>query len=212
MSKDLIKIDKNEEGFEIESFNHSSFGNQTTVAVASEVTQNVDNSTTLFQITEAQTNINALKELINRTNELFEEDEEYRDFIHELNSLLEQRSGREIIGTEQKLLNGNRQDLIEDSWFYESKFARKLAKGELSRTSQAIFLHCLSTINEEFITNIRPLIEQDADKLIVNQVIERNIIDNLYGQVSSADSSITKQVIRGMLYFLTGKCHIKWDK
>lgn len=117
-----------------------------------------------------------------------------------------------LLVQKKKLLNGNRQDLLEDSWFYESKFARKLAKGELSRTSQAIFLHCLSTINEEFVTNIRPLILQDIDKLIVNQVIERNIIDNLYGQVCSADSSITKQVIRGMLYFLTGKCHIKWEK
>lgn len=196
----------------VDAFNHSNFGDNTTIGIGEGITQNIDNSTTLFQTIEAQTNINALKELINRTNELFEEDEEYRDFIHELNSLLEQRSGREIIGTEQKLLNGDRQDLIEDSWFYESKFARKLAKGELSRTSQAIFLHCLSTINEEFLTSIRPLIEQDADKLIVNQVIEKNIIDNLYGQVSSADSSITKQVIRGMLYFLTGKCHIKWEK
>lgn len=212
MSNDLIKVDNKDNNFEIESFNHSQFGDRTTVAVATEVQQNVDNSTNLFQITEAQTNINALKELISRTNELLDEDEEYRDFIHELNSLLEHRTGREIIGTEQKLLNGDRQDLIEDSWFYESKFARKLAKGELSRTSQAIFLHCLSTINEEFLSNIRPLIEKNTDNLIVNQVIERNIIDNLYGQVSSADSSITKQVIRGMLYFLTGKCHIKWEK
>jgi hypothetical protein len=209
MSNDLVNSNKNPE---VNAFNNGNFGNNTTIAIGEEITQNIDNRTTLFQITEAQTNINALKELINRTNELLVEDEEYRDFIHELNSLLEQRSGREIIGTEKKLLNGNRQDLLEDSWFYESKFARKLAKGELSRTSQAIFLHCLSTINEEFVTNIRPLILQDIDKLIVNQVIERNIIDNLYGQVCSADSSITKQVIRGMLYFLTGKCHIKWEK
>jgi hypothetical protein len=209
MSNDLVNSNKNPE---VNAFNNGNFGNNTTIAIGEEITQNIDNRTTLFQITEAQTNINALKELINRTNELLVEDEEYRDFIHELNSLLEQRSGREIIGTERKLLNGNRQDLLEDSWFYESKFARKLAKGELSRTSQAIFLHCLSTINEEFVTNIRPLILQDIDKLIVNQVIERNIIDNLYGQVCSADSSITKQVIRGMLYFLTGKCHIKWEK
>jgi hypothetical protein len=209
MSNDLVNSNKNPE---VNAFNNGNFGNNTTIAIGEEITQNIDNRTTLFQITEAQTNINALKELINRTNKLLVEDEEYRDFIHELNSLLEQRSGREIIGTERKLLNGNRQDLLEDSWFYESKFARKLAKGELSRTSQAIFLHCLSTINEEFVTNIRPLILQDIDKLIVNQVIERNIIDNLYGQVCSADSSITKQVIRGMLYFLTGKCHIKWEK
>lgn len=213
MSNDLININENSKAnSEMNAFNNSQFRDNTTIAIANEVTQNIDNSTTLLQITEAQTNINALKELITRTNELLDEDEEYRDFIHELNSLLEQRTGREIIGTEQKLLNGERQDLIEDSWFYESKFARKLARGELSRTSQVIFLHCLSTINEEFLSNIRPLIEKNSDRLIVNQVIDKNIINNLYGQVSSADSSITKQVIRGMLYFLTGKCHIKWEK
>lgn len=215
MSNDLIKIDTNNQSIDIDfdtgTFNNSHFGNRATVAIGPNITQQVDNSINLFQITEAQTNINALRELINRTNDLLDEDEEYRDFIFELNSLLEHRKGREIIGTEQKLLNGNREDLLEDAWFYESKFARKLAKGELSRTSQAIFLHCLSTINEVFLSSIRPLIKQNADKLVINQIIENNIIDNLYGQVSGADSSITKQVIRGMLYFLTGKCHIKWE-
>lgn len=101
MSNDLVNSNKNPE---VNAFNNGNFGNNTTIAIGEEITQNIDNRTTLFQITEAQTNINALKELINRTNELLVEDEEYRDFIHELNSLLEQRSGREIIGTEKKVI------------------------------------------------------------------------------------------------------------
>lgn len=194
------------------AFENSKFENQNSIAIGEEVTQNISNKTTLLEITEAQTNINALKNLIDRTNKLLETDEEYCDFIFDLKSLLENRKGREIIGTEQKLLNGDRNDLIEDAWFYESKFSRKVGRGELSRTNQAIFLHCLTTINEVFISEVRPLIEANSEKLVINTVIQKRIIERIYEEVSSADSSITQQVIRGMLYFLTGKCHIKWEK
>ena len=69
MSNDLVNSNKNPE---VNAFNNGNFGNNTTIAIGEEITQNIDNRTTLFQITEAQTNINALKELINRTNELLD--------------------------------------------------------------------------------------------------------------------------------------------
>lgn len=155
-------------------------------------------------------NPNALMALIERSRQLSKESNEYRDMFEELQSFLEPRPGRNIIGLAAKLTAGNREDLLEDASWYENKFVRRLAREQHCQSFQALFLHCLSQINSAFCAHIRPLIQSNSSTIAVDAAIKTHVIDPLYHELMYVDSALSSDVIRGMLYFLTGKCHIQW--
>jgi len=153
----------------------------------------------------------ALIALIERSKQLSENDPEYRAMIEELDSFLESRPGRQVIGLEAKLKKAGRDDLLDDAEHLANRFSRRLAKNQMSPSMQALYLHCLSRINTAFCSFIQPLIRGGATEQAIDAAICQMVVDNLYEEVTSVDSSLSTEMIRGMLYFLTGKCHLKWE-
>jgi hypothetical protein len=153
----------------------------------------------------------ALLALIDRSKLLQEDSFEYRNMLDELQSFLAARPSRRIIGLEAKLLDGDRIDLVEDALFLENRFARRLAAGQHSPSSNAMFLHCLSAINYSFTTFIRPLIAEGAKPAVIDAAIKLCVVEPIYHELTVVDCSLNVQMVRGMLYFLTGKCHIAWN-
>jgi len=153
----------------------------------------------------------ALIALLERSKKLSEDDPEYRAMIDELDSFLEARPGRKVIGLEAKLQIGGRDDLIDDAGFLANRFARRLAKNQMSPSLQALYLHCLSRINSTFCSYIQPLIRGGAQKSTVDAAIYKLVVEPMYEEVTAVDSSLSTEMIRGMLYFLTGKCHLQWE-
>lgn len=168
---------------------------------------NVAGVQNIFQ-TKAR-NPNALLALIERSKTLAEDSVEYRNMLDELQSFLATRPGRKIIGLEAKLTGGGREDLIEDAIYLEGKFARRLAQGQHSPSTIAMFLHCLSQINSAFASYIYPLMQQPGVQPI-DVAIKLHVIDPIYEELTAVDCSLNIDLVRGMLYFLTGKCHIVW--
>lgn len=170
-----------------------------------------------LKIIGVQTNIipparnpNALLALIERSKRLSEESLEYCNMLEELQSFLTIRSDRKIIGLEAKLAGGGRADLLDDALFLEGRFARRLAQGQHSPSTIAMFLHCLSSINSAFSAYIMPLIRSGATYVVVDAAIKLHVIDPVYEELAYVDCSLNAQMVSGMLYFLTGKCHIMW--
>ena len=153
-------------------------------------------------------NPNALLALIARSKVLAEDCQEYRNMVEELQSFLATRP-RKIIGLEAKLQAGGRADLVEDAIYLEGKFTRRLAQGQHSPSTIEMFVHCLSQINLSFSTWIYPLM-QSSGKQGVDAAIKFYVIDPIYEELTSVDCSLSVDLVRGMLYFLTGKCHVVW--
>ncbi|NOE51370.1 hypothetical protein GU273_17830, partial [Vibrio cholerae] len=59
--------------------------------------------------------------------------------IEEFQEFLSPRPGRKIIGLENKLIEGNRIDLLEDAEYLESKFSRKVSRKQLSDKEQIVY-------------------------------------------------------------------------
>jgi hypothetical protein len=154
-------------------------------------------------------NPNALLALIERSKTLAEDSVEYRNMLDELQSFLSIRPGRKIIGLEAKLIGGGRADLIDDAIYLEGKFARRLAQGQHSPSTIAMFLHCLSQINSAFASYIYPLMQLPGSQP-VDAAIKLHVIDPIYEELAFVDCSLNVELVRGMLYFLTGKCHVVW--
>lgn len=151
-----------------------------------------------------------LEKAIRAIQQSIQENPELEAIIEELAEYTTDRPEREVIGLEQKLLNGDRNDLIENAIYVKNKFERMLAKRQMSLVEQKIYAHVLSMIDTTFNQKVRPLILEKKNKSVVDKAVQDHIIDPVYQSIVSFNSSITTQHVLGMLYFLTGKCHLLW--
>ncbi|NBI56106.1 hypothetical protein EIZ48_26740 [Photobacterium alginatilyticum] len=131
--------------------------------------------------------------------------------IEDFQEFLTPRAGRNIIGLDNKLIEGGREDLLEDAAYLESRFARRVSKGQLSEKEQVVYYHCLSKINSYFKSYIIPQIKANESNVKIDSYIQEKIIDPLYKEIAIVQP-MSMDMISGMLYFLTGKCHIRWKK
>ncbi len=134
------------------------------------------------------------------------------EIIEELAEYTTNRPDREIIGVEKKLENGGREDLIENGVYLKNKFERYLAKKQLSLVEQHVYAHVLAMIDTTFNQKVRPLILDRKSRSEVDAAVQEYIIEPVYQSVVGYNSSVTSNLVAGMLYFLTGKCHLIWSE
>lgn len=164
----------------------------------------------LIDIHEAD--ISSLEKVIQQLVATSSEHPELIDIIEELSEYITDHPYREIIGLQKKLENGNRNDLIGNATHFKNKFARKVAKSQMSLTEQTVYIQILSHIHTAFNQFVRPKILEGIDKSEIDQTIFDTIVEPAHKAIIDFDNTITKELILGMLYFLTGKCHLVWDE
>lgn len=156
--------------------------------------------------------LHPLEKAIKSIQEQMADTPELEGIIEELAEYITDRPDREIIGVEAKLKNGNREDLIQNAVYYKNKFERKIAKKQLSNAEQYIYAQVLSYIESYFNQYIRPLILNGSSKEVIDSAVQKYIYEPVHKAVIGFDISITMQHVSGMLFFLTGKCHLVWGK
>lgn len=152
-----------------------------------------------------------LKGAIRQLEALSSQDEEFADFLERFNHYTSDRSGRPVIGLENKLLNGGREDLVEEAVEHKDRFVKRISRGQLVSRRQYIYYYVLQKLQIQFDVQIRPLMKIGSPAQVVDMAILNEIVLVVYSEVSQVDPSIDMQLIYGMLYFLTGKCHLVWE-
>lgn len=118
---------------------------------------------------------------------------------------------REIIGLENKLTQGDRSDLIDDALEAKNFFERRLSKDTMSNIEQEVFAQCLTTIKSAF-TIIKSNIDEGKINSEIDTLIYEKITEPIHKALSHYDTKLNQMHVRGMLFFLTGKCHLIWRK
>lgn len=152
----------------------------------------------------------SLRELILTIRRDFSNDSAFTEFLEELSEYMKDRPNSEIIGLEEKLKKGNREDLIRDATYLKNKFSKLLVRGQLSISSQKIFCHILAHICTVFRMIVKPQIVAGVTKQQIEQTIYDEIINKIYAEISDTMTDITQDHIHGMIYYLTGNCHLDW--
>lgn len=134
------------------------------------------------------------------------------NIIDDLNDYITDNPCREIIGLELKLANGDRSTLYPKATLLKNRFERRVAQAQLSIVEQKVYIQVLSHIVSAFDQYIRPKILENQSKEIVDAAVFEKIIEPVHKAIIDFDDSITKELVSGMLYFLTGKCHVVWDE
>ncbi len=131
------------------------------------------------------------------------------DFLH-YNTKLDGKSMPE------KLIDGGFNSAeIKRATIRKHQYRKKLEKNKLYETAQLIDIELFAMICLNFETYIEPLINQKVDKTIIKEKVKEKIVDvifNLLNEDGKDDIFMNYSVddIYGIIYFLTGKCHLNW--
>lgn len=155
-------------------------------------------------------NPSKIAQLMQASKALEEDSPEYLELIEDLNSYHKPRPGRPIIGLEKKLINAKMDSLIDDATYLKTRAIKKVARYQLQSYKAALNNYIYGKINEIFNSDILPLIKSGASPNEVNSFISNMIIKPISDEVCAADPTINDDTIRGMLYILTGNCHLTW--
>lgn len=152
----------------------------------------------------------ALKALIEKHEQLKEDSPEYLYVIEELQSKIREVESREIVGLETKLNAADRLVYLDQALMSSQKASKMISKFQHVKSYQIIFNHILSLILTRFNSHILPLLREGGDDIAINSAINSTIIEPLYQEVTMAGGYVTSDLVEGMLYFLTEKCHVEW--
>ncbi len=120
------------------------------------------------------------------------------------------------IGLEKKLRDGkfDKTEIVRALRFKE-KYAKRVAKNEMFLAQQKIDVEIFSMIDNGFYTYVYPLILENQSKKYILEILNEKVIQpilEILNKEGAEDNYLDYNAndIFGMVYFLTGKCHLNW--
>jgi ABC-3C protein len=151
---------------------------------------------------------------MNSLIERFKEEKKYNqktaEIIEELKHYSTVVPNENVIGLKAKLEQGNRMHHLQFATETKEKFYKKLVKNEYSETAQEIYAFLLAEVYTNFRMHVSPQLGENLSESQLNLLIDQAVITPVQDVLSENVLKIFKDEINGMLYFLTGNCHIKW--
>lgn len=140
-------------------------------------------------------------------------DRRYETFIEDFNTYNTIQDG---IGLEQKLKDtGFTEREVLKALFLKEKYAKRVVLGEMFQAQQEIDVEIFSIIDSNFEAYVYPKIIEGLEKSIVLQCLMEKVIQpilDILNREGESDDFLNYNAndIYGMIYFLTGKCHLNW--
>lgn len=152
-----------------------------------------------------------LAALVERYRAEAERDKNLREFIENIQLFLDPAT-EELVDLERKLELGQRSAEYRTALRMKESFYKKLLTHQLSPAAQEIFAHLLGFIHNRFQAVVVPLIAAGTAREEVDAVLASQVLEPTHELLVDNALSIHFQDLRGMLYYLTGSCHIKWHR
>ena len=109
-----------------------------------------------------------------------------------------------------KLRLAGREMEITEAQAMKELFAKRVHRFLLSPSAQTVFSYLLGRMHQMFRYKIRPLVESGRSQAEVDEKLFELVITPMQEIVDENEVPLQPQEILGMLYYLTGNCHIKW--
>lgn len=152
-----------------------------------------------------------LQDLYERYEKEKKQNPEFKKLCEELdyfNSILD----GDIMGLEEKLKQGGREKLISYALEVKERFHKKLMKtSQYSEIAQDINIYLLTKVRRGFLMEIYGLICNNESEEKINILIRERIIKPVQDDLGINLFRYNEDDIMGMIFFLTGNCHLKWN-
>lgn len=119
-------------------------------------------------------------------------------------------------GLEEKLKDGGFQKMfIQKAIIQKEMYAKRATKYECYPAAQEIILSLFARIKNEFDVRIYPMIVTGVDVHLIMQEVHKQIVSPILQMIETNganDQSLYFNMdhIYGMIYYLTGMCHLNW--
>lgn len=120
------------------------------------------------------------------------------------------------IGLEQKLLDGGfAKKAIDKARRQKQTYAKKATKYQYYEMANKIDNYLFAIVSDHFDREVLPLIEDEKPLREINQAVYDKVILPVMEELNTVGDSdtclcYTLDDVFGMLYYLTGNCHINW--
>lgn len=153
-----------------------------------------------------------LSRLFDRLNEEYNADNRIDEINEDLQRYLTER---DAIGLEQKLIDGGIDHIYDDALWLKEEYYKKLTKYVFFEPAQQIHAYLLAIVIEKFRNLIYPLIREGKSEGEIMKAVSENINTPLLTLIQDEGCNdvmgLSAIDIDGMIYFLTGRCHLKWN-
>ena len=139
-----------------------------------------------------------------------ENDTQFHETLEILKHFARPLSGEDIAGLEAKLRASGREGLLNFAQQTKELFTKKLVEHQFSEAAQEIHAYLLAEVYTRFHVEVLPAIQQGADPAAVNTLVQQRVIQPVQALLDENVLRLFSTEINGMLYYLTGNCHIKW--
>ncbi|HEN3580841.1 TPA: hypothetical protein U5D98_004128 [Yersinia enterocolitica] len=133
------------------------------------------------------------------------------EFCEKLNHYMTPQADIDVRGLDVKLAESNRLDLLMTAKVFKEQAAKAIMRRQTSRSAQRIFVIILERIYFDFLMKVSPLIQEERSRIEVDEKISQ-IIEMLYESLGENPLELSPTDLLGLLFFLGGNCHIRWDK
>ena len=117
--------------------------------------------------------------------------------------------GEVVVGLEAKLKEGRQEKIYPYAKSAKESFAKKLNTHLFSETAQTILARLLAEVYARFNRHVTPQLQSSSPEQIADLVQEK-VLNPLNEEIGTEVLDLYADEVDGMLYFLTGNCHVKW--
>ena len=160
----------------------------------------------------ATTRSNRLAALVARLKAEVEADQNLREFIEDLAYYTGPVDPASRPDLATKLRKAHRDGEITQALKLKEVFWKRLDRNQFSRAAQEIYAYLLGHIHHRFKLRVVPMIQGNASKAEIDAAVTRDVIEAVWQEIDENPLTINIQQIRGMLFYLTGNCWVKWHQ
>jgi hypothetical protein len=154
----------------------------------------------------------ALSRLYKRLRSEVADDHELSEYIDQLQIFTRSVEDEVVVGLDGKFSAAGRLDELAMAKAMKEMTYGQLRKNMFSRTFQTIYATLMGKIYEEFQTWVRPAIARGADREEIDRLVNQHVVKPIAAELEMCPDydGVPTTDVRGMIYFLTGNCHLRW--
>jgi len=150
----------------------------------------------------------SLRDVLSRLTKDCLNDPNFRECVDRLNHFIKQNQNNQR-NLETKLTEAGKSEEIAEAMELKEKFTKFLTKNSLSEIAQEAYANVLCKLKISYESNVKPLIKSHAPEVEIDAAVYK-VINEMYDDLKGSLLESDHLQIKGMLYFLTGNCHIEW--
>ncbi|TKB07878.1 ABC-three component system protein [Desulforhopalus sp. IMCC35007] len=137
-----------------------------------------------------------------------EEDNKTYDILDELTHYQNTRS--DVRDLKQKLSEAGFDYLIDEAEELKEVVAKLIVKNQHYKSAQKIITFLLADIESTFNATIKPKLQSTTEEHQVKALFREYLEGEIQEKLGENVLDIYNRQVAGMVYFLTGNCHLEW--